>query len=217
MKKLISTLLVALILLPNLVFAKQEKQEKAWWEEFWSIEYLWKDVFGFPADWIQPRNLIFNFIVPFIALFAVILGMLRNLRIFPRTPSIEIVIAFAMAFMTLPSHIFVVFVSWSLSVAGMWAYVLFLAMFVGGSWFYSVGFLRRKQTAAGIYSTYEKERKSLELQLGIIRGEIVKKTQELPKASGENLARLLREIEELKDKEKKIMEQIDALRYSIRY
>jgi hypothetical protein len=142
------SVLLSTLFLSNLVVAQAE-----WFD----VDYLWGDVFGLPSDWLQPRMFLFNFLLPFIALMAICLGMLRSLRIFPRSPNLEILIAFVMAFMTLPSRGFISFVQVSLAFAGGWAYFWFLVMFMGGSALFSVGFLHREAGTMAMYSAYRKD------------------------------------------------------------
>jgi hypothetical protein len=103
--------------------------------EWFDVEWWWTSVFGLEEDWMKAPAIIYNFIIPFIAIFAISLGIIKQLRIFHRNPNIEAVIAFTMAFSTLPSHAFVTLVSWSLAAMGGYAYIAFLALFFIGTTF----------------------------------------------------------------------------------
>jgi uncharacterized protein YqgQ len=141
MKKLIFifTFFSVLILTSSFVQAQQTWSEA--WAQSWfgATRYLWVTIFGLPEEWMRIPTIIYNVIIPFIALFAVSLGFLRQLRIFSRAPNIEVAIAFCMAFATLPSHAFIVFVGWSLALMGGSAWVAFTCLFIGGIIFYSWG------------------------------------------------------------------------------
>ncbi|MEM5843915.1 MAG: hypothetical protein QXX07_02620 [Candidatus Aenigmatarchaeota archaeon] len=220
-------LLVLFFIFLSLVLSvkAQENQENQVYNFFqWSAEYLWKEVFGLPAEWLQPRNFLFNFLVPFLALYVMLLGLLRQLRIFWRTPAIEIVIAFAMAFMTLPSKIFLVYVQITLGLAGVWGYTMVLLMFIVGSLLYSLGyifkpyaFLQRQRTMANIYKTYKKGTESLEKQLEGIRAKIADVQWEMLQAQpGQDLTPYIRKIEKLRKQEEDIIKKLNAIKLANR-
>jgi hypothetical protein len=208
MKKLILILLIALIFLPNLVLAQ--------WSDWFNINYVWEEVFGLPSEWTQPRNLIFNFIVPFIAIFAVCLGLLRALRIFQRTPNIEIVLAFAMAFMTLPSKAFVLFVSFTLGLAGVYSYGIFLALIFVGGYYYFLIKRRTWGTEAGTAFAYKQATRNLREKIkdiSVRREEIM---MELGKTSPppppERIASLQDELRRLDEMEQQILAQLKTIK-----
>jgi hypothetical protein len=101
----------------------------------WDVGYV-ADILKIPRDFMQLPNFIWYLLVPFIAIWAICLGFLRQLRIFPRTPSLEIIIAFTMAFATLPSGVFVIAVNGMLAFSGVWATAIFFIMFLGGTGLY---------------------------------------------------------------------------------
>jgi len=152
-------LMITLSFIPQIVFAQAIIGD-------YSFDYVWNTIFvgifGLDPSWTQPKLFLFNFLLPFIALFAIILGTIRNIRIFPRSPTIEVAIAFIMAFMTLPSKGFILFVNVTLGIAGGFAYILFLGMFFFGSFFFAIGFGHRTLGEAGIWAAYNRERKRLE-------------------------------------------------------
>lgn len=177
--------------------------------DWWSFDYFWSEALGLPGEWAPTesvRNFIFNFLVPFIALYAILLGIIRALGMFRTTPSIELIIAFAMAFMTLPSKIFIAFVSFTLGLAGIWGYIVFLAMFLGGSYFYGVGFLRKHKTQADIYVTYSKEVNTLREERKSLYEKITKLEKEI---SSEDLS--LEQIQDRMKKIKKLREELDTI------
>jgi len=147
---LLLSLLVFFNLFPILVLAQGVG-------DWYNVDYLWTQVFGLDPSWTQPRLLIFNFVLPFLALIGVILGFLRELRIFTRTPAVEFIIAFAMAFSTLPSKVFILFVAGSLAFAGGFAYVVFLILFIFGSAIFGAGFLHREYGTMSAFSSYRKD------------------------------------------------------------
>ncbi|MEM5882749.1 MAG: hypothetical protein QXQ77_00715 [Candidatus Aenigmatarchaeota archaeon] len=187
---------------------------------FWSVEYFWKEVFGLPEEWMPTqniRNFIFNFMVPFLALYAIILGILRQLRIFWRTPAIEIVVAFAFAFSTLPSKAFITYVYLTMALGTVIAYTIFLILFIGGWWLYSLTYLRRKRVIAESYKVYKKGVESLEKQLEGIRAEISSVQREMLLADPkQDLTPYIKKIEKLRKQEEDIIKKLNAIKLSTR-
>jgi hypothetical protein len=186
--------------------------------EFWSLEYFWTQVFGLPAEWLPTksiRDFIFNFMVPFLALFTILLGILRQIRIFWRTPAIEIVIAFAMAFLTLPSKIFIILVSLTLAFAGIWGYLMFLFMFIGGSLFYSLYFVRRWRGRADIYKHFRSSMTHLSNEEKILSEQIADLYQQLSQAKDpKEMDRINKKIKALKERLDFVREKMRSLRLS---
>jgi cell division protein FtsB len=186
--------------------------------ELWSLEYFWTQVFGLPEEWLPSQNLrnfIFNFMVPFLALFTILLGILRQIRIFWRTPAIEIVIAFAMAFLTLPSKVFITFVNLTLAFAGIWGYLMFLFMFIGGSLFYSLAFVRRWRGRADIYKHFRSSMEYLSNEEEILSAQIADLYHKLSEAKDpEEINRINKKIKNLKERLDFVREKMRSLRMS---
>ena len=90
MKKFLLFVSIVFLISVNSVFAQN-----------WDISTVTEvatNVFGIPQEWLTAQKLIFNVIIPFLALMAVCLGMLKHLRIFPRAQYVEVLLAFLMAF-----------------------------------------------------------------------------------------------------------------------
>jgi hypothetical protein len=116
----------------------------------WNIQSI-ADLLQIPQDAFKsPGNFIFLLLVPFIAVWAITLGFLKQLRIFPRSPSIETIIAFTMAFATLPSGILTYFVSYALAAAGGYATIMFFVMFFVGVTLYTINWPGMTWRAGGI-------------------------------------------------------------------
>jgi len=182
--------------------------------DLYSVEYLWEEVFGLPAEWMIPRNFIFNFMVPFLALFAVCLGMIRAIGMFRRSPNIEVILAFAMAFMTLPSKFFVWFVSFTLGLAGMYSYILFLIMFFLGGGIYTYTFYLRKLTSAEVAKSYLEATKRLydrfeEVDIKLKEVESKLAQPFLPDATRE---KLLKEAIELRAEREKLLAELRKIK-----
>ncbi|HLC39695.1 MAG TPA: hypothetical protein VJJ76_02330 [archaeon] len=99
------------------------------------------DILKIPPEFIREGNIIsnviFRLLVPFIAIWTIILGFLRTLRIFPRSPGLETIISFTMAFATLPTGAFIALVGFMLAAAGIWSVILFFGMFILGATLYA--------------------------------------------------------------------------------
>jgi len=95
------------------------------------------DILNIPENLLTFPNFIFNLLIPFIAIWAICLGFMRQIRIFSRSRGLETVIAFTMAFATLPTGALVAFVGWMLAMAGGYAVLFFFGLFILGVTVYS--------------------------------------------------------------------------------
>jgi len=186
------------------------------WGDWFSANYLWEDVFGLDPTWLQPKLFLFNFLVPFIAIIAVCLGFLKALRIFERSPNIEIVLAFAMAFMTLPSKIFVWFVSFTLGVAGVWSYIIFIILFILGAGYYAFIKWRIWGTEAGTALAYKEATRNLYDKLRDIgarrEGIMMELGKTNPPPPPERVASLQNELRGLDDMEQQTLAQLKTIK-----
>ncbi|MBS3055712.1 MAG: hypothetical protein J4452_04475 [Candidatus Aenigmarchaeota archaeon] len=153
MKKFLLFVSIVFLISVNSVFAQN-----------WDISTVTEvatNVFGIPQEWLTAQKLIFNVIIPFLALMAVCLGMLKQLRIFPRAQYVEVLLAFLMAFSTLPLKWFVIFVTWSLGAMGVWAYIIFFVLFVFGSLLFGImrgrGYVGEFNASMAFYKDVNKE------------------------------------------------------------
>lgn len=101
-------------------------------------EWFLGEALGFPDEWLTVNGFIFNFFVPFIGVWAIILGFLRVIRIFETESRLEYIISFAMAFSTLPLGWFVPFVQWAFGIGGAYATLAFVLLFIVGITAYSL-------------------------------------------------------------------------------
>ena len=97
------------------------------------VNDFWVTALGLPEEWMAFPTFIYNFLLPFIAIFAVSLGLLGELNLYRTQPNVKYVLAFAMAFSTLPTRVFVSFVALSLGVLGVFSYLVFFVLFIVGS------------------------------------------------------------------------------------
>lgn len=79
---------------------------------FWNPDAL-ATFLGVPAEWLGVPKVIYYVIVPFIVAFTVTYGILTELRIFrTATNKVNIVLAFAMSFLLLPSGVLTIIVTY---------------------------------------------------------------------------------------------------------
>lgn len=95
------------------------------------------NILKIPQDFLYLPNLLWYLIVPFIAIWAIVLGFMRTLRIFRNSSGLEMIISFVMAFATLPSGAFSILVGWLLGFSGFVAVIAFFGMFILGVILYS--------------------------------------------------------------------------------
>lgn len=186
--------------------------------DFWSVEYFWKEVFGLPEEWMPTqnvRNFIFNFMVPFLALYAIILGILRQLRIFWRTPAIEIVVAFAFAFSTLPSKAFITYVYITMALGTVVAYTIFLILFIGGWALYSLAYLRKWGGRADLYKHYRKSMDRLSKEEKVLAAEIAQLYTQLSSIDPSD-PQATQKMNKINTKIKTLKERLDTIREQMR-
>jgi len=110
-----------------------------WWPQQNDVINLISTLLNLPKGSLEASNFLWYVLVPFIAIWAIVLGFLRTLRIFPNQRTIELIIAFCMAFATLPTGIFMSFVNLLLGFSGVWATGVFFVMFIAGVFLYGRG------------------------------------------------------------------------------
>ncbi|MEM7818715.1 MAG: hypothetical protein QW403_01025 [Candidatus Aenigmatarchaeota archaeon] len=215
MKKTIQlfSFLTIFFLLVSLTKAQDQKQDQQFLEKLLDFNFFWKEVLGLPEEWMPTqniRNFIFNFMIPFLALFTILLGIIKQIRIFWRNRAAEWVVAFAMAFMTLPSRAFITFVQVTLALAGMWGYVMFLAMFFIGSYLYSLLFVRRWGWKADIYRAYKNTIRRLSNEEANLMREEAMLLQELgtPGLSQKEINRIRNRLTEVREQLARIRNQM---------
>ncbi|MEM0480736.1 MAG: hypothetical protein QXQ14_00915 [Candidatus Aenigmatarchaeota archaeon] len=90
-------------------------------------------------------ELIFFFILPFAAIFAITWAFLKMLNIFENVPNADNIyrlLAFIIAFMTIPMGIFMILIATWFSFLGAFSIAVFVAMFIAGVFFRGYGYIR---------------------------------------------------------------------------
>jgi MFS family permease len=112
------------------------------------------EMLGLPSEWMYVPAIIYLFILPFAAIYTLAWAFLQSLEIFTNVPSsINRVLAFIIAFLTIPIGWFVKIVWVLFSFMGIWSVVIFAATFIAGIFFRGYG-ITRKEYALTL-KTYE--------------------------------------------------------------
>ena len=97
-------LVLAFSAVAQTIFAQQSIDLQKYLGSWFDIDTLVKFLFpNFPDEWLRVPQVIWYVIVPFITAFTVLYGLLIELRIFRNAPKVNTMLAFAMAFLLLPS------------------------------------------------------------------------------------------------------------------
>jgi len=85
---------------------------------------------GLPEEWMYVPAIIYLFILPFVAIYTLVWAFLQSLGILSNVPSsINRVLAFIVAFLTIPMGWFVRFVLVLFGFMGVWSVLVFVATF----------------------------------------------------------------------------------------
>jgi hypothetical protein len=106
---------------------------------------------GLPEEWMYVPAIIYLFILPFAAIYTLVWAFLQSLGIFTNVPSsVNRILAFIVAFLTIPFGWFVKLVWVLFSFMGAWSVVIFVATFVIGVFFRGLSISTRE------YEEYKK-------------------------------------------------------------
>lgn len=177
------------------------------------IRGTFADFFGIPSEWLVVPTVIYNLIIPFIAIFAIALGFLRQIRIFANSPNIEMVLAFAMAFSTLPSRVFVQFVAFTLGLMGGYAYILFMVLFFVGSAFYSLARYWGWRGEVAVAKSYTHAVESYGIRLERIRNRISDLYRQAERP-GADVNKITKEIDKLEKEAAEVYAKLKTIKQS---
>lgn len=143
---------------------------------------------GLPEEWMYVPAIIYLFILPFAAIYTLVWAFLQSLGIFTNVPSsVNRILAFIVAFLTIPFGWFVKLVWVLFSFMGAWSVIIFVATFVIGVFFRGFGVARKEYVQA--LKTYENVGKELQSKLN----ELQKRVDEL---SSEDIEREVNRLSE---------------------
>ena len=133
---------------------------------------------GLPESWMHIPAIIYLFVLPFAAIYTLVWAFLQSLGIFENVPSsVNRVLAFIVAFLTIPMTTFVKIVWILFSFMGVFSVVIFVATFVMGIFFRGAGVARKEYTL--LLKTYE----SIEREISSKLAELKKRVGELSSES----------------------------------
>lgn len=105
-----------------------------------TIKGIFIDIFGFPEEWLDTKNMIFYGFIPFLAIWLIIYGFLDRIRIFNKK-KLNSFLSFLIAFSTLPMRLFILIVATLFAIMGVYSVALFAAIFIIGIFLYSRGMI----------------------------------------------------------------------------
>jgi hypothetical protein len=132
--------------------------------KYWELPEAAKDalqLIGLPREWGFVPAIIYLFILPFAAIFALFWAFLDMLGILPQ-PNIKRILALIVAFLTIPLGWFVKMVWVLFAFMGLWSIVAFVAMFVIGVFFRGAGIAAREYSTLTAYSKNKKDAEKFE-------------------------------------------------------
>jgi len=106
---------------------------------------------------------LYFFLIPFVAIYAITWGFLTQIQIFSgETKRLNPLIAFIIAFMTLPMGVFLILLAFWFSVLGAFSIAVFVAMFLAGVFLRGYGFTIEKYAEVKVkeYSSYLKRKEA---------------------------------------------------------
>jgi len=132
---------------------------------------------GLPMEWMYLPAIIYLFILPFAAIYTIVWAFLRSIEIFANVPSsVNRVLAFIIAFLTIPLGWFVKLVWVLFAVLGAWSLVIFAAIFILGVLFRGYGVVRREYTQ--ILQAHAKVADNLQFELDELQKRVDNLTSE---------------------------------------
>jgi hypothetical protein len=129
-----ASLFFMFLVLPQLILAQQSFDLQNYLGSWFSPENLAQFLFpNLPPEYLRIPQVIWYVIVPFIAVFTVLYGLLRELRIFRFAPNkVNVVLAFAMSMLLLPSGVLTFIVVNIYSFGAAFGAIAFIVVFMIG-------------------------------------------------------------------------------------
>jgi low affinity Fe/Cu permease len=132
--------------------------------KYWELPGPAKDamqLIGLPREWGYIPAIIYLFILPFTAIFALFWAFLDTLGIIPQA-NVKRILALIVAFMTIPMGYFVKMVWVLFAFMGMWSVVVFAAIFILGIFFRGAGIVAREYSVFKTFSGLKKDADKVE-------------------------------------------------------
>lgn len=96
-------------------------------------------ILGIPAEYAKMPEFLYFVTLPFICVFAVLFGLLTELRLFRRAYKINFVISFAMTFMLLRFGILLFLINTLYAISAAFAAIVFAVLFIVGTGLWAYG------------------------------------------------------------------------------
>ena len=127
-------LIVASFLLVHSTFAQQNFDLQKYLGSGFDVNILAQFIFpGLPSEWLRVPQVFWYVILPFIAVFTVVYGLFKELRIFRKAPNkVNVVLAFAMTMLLLPSGVLTYIVVNLYAFSAAFAAIIFGIVFMIG-------------------------------------------------------------------------------------
>jgi len=168
---------------------------------------------GIPADWLRVPQVLWYIIVPFITVFTVIYGMMRELRIFRHnTNKVYVVLSFCFAMLLLPSGILTSIVIYLYAFGAAFAAIVFGVVFMLGVVLWGVASGWRWVGDVNVERAYARNANNLYKDLKGLRREKIRLIQDLRTANASNRIEIERKIARIDLEMNSVDEKLKTLR-----
>lgn len=154
---------------------------------------------GLNPEWLKVPQVLWYVILPFIAVFTVIYGFFKELRIFRHAPNkVNIVLAFAMAMLLLPSGALTLIVTYLYAFSAAFAAIVFGVVFIIGVILWGIGTSWRWWGEASYERAYARQMSTMYKDLKTLRQERIRLVSKLGDAADENARQnIVKQIESI--------------------
>lgn len=202
------------LFLTSAAFAQQSFDLQRYLGSNFNVDALAQFLFpGLPAEWLRVPQVIWYVILPFIAVFTVIYGLLRELRIFRYAPNkVNIVLAFAMAMLLLPSGVLTFVVVNLYAFGAAFGAIAFFVVFMIGIVFWGLATSWRMWGEVDIARAYAKSAQNLRMELRGYENRRVQIIKSLATANAGEREHLQNEMAKIQERELEIEKRLRAIR-----
>jgi len=182
------------------------------------IKSVFVDIFSFPEEWFNSKDIIFYGFIPFTAIWIIIYGFLDRIRIF-RRKKLNGLLSFLIAFSTLPMRLFILIVVTLFAIMGVYSVAMFAIIFVIGVFLFSRGIV---WTWKKEFGHYDMAVAGVDDQINFLRERVLKIEQDINKIKDDphfnrtNIS-TLSELEDFENEKKKWEDRIRLLELKKRH
>lgn len=182
------------------------------------FEFMSK-VLNIPTEWLEGNTILFNVILPFLAIFMIVVGFMKTLRIF-NSGAIQWVLSFVIAFMMFPTGGFLLLVTFLMQMSAVLAVFGFVILFIAGVFLYSgIGMNRmywKFERTGHLKQAHKKAITSVNNDIDSIDRRIKATELDMRRAIRDGNTDLYKELtkerEDLTLRRKELIEQLDKIR-----